>query len=999
MWSKSKILSIGIGTLLILELSLSACLPKEPAPAPSPPAPSFREAATPAPTLAEPAPILSPTKPLPAQPATLIPAPVKTPPVPVTVPTPVPAPPRPTTPFVVKETGLLFQEDFEDGRADDWALPEGWAIERESDNYVLSGRGQYWAEPSVSGWTDYTIVAKFKLLANNLLLNFRHSNPTPVALRASGNRYSLSIRQGTVELNKQIDRDFFRLAGASVNVQTGKWHQIKVALDGANIKVYLDGQLKMDYTDDDLPLRSGGIALQTSADSHALFDNITVSGVKVVQRSKWLKTGGPRGGLGYDVRIHPLDHSIMFVTDNPSGVNKSYDSGNTWVQRNTGITSRTGGSMDGIPIFCLTIDPNNPNIVWAGTQSMRGIYKSTDGGETWVKKDNGITEWNEITFRGFAVRPGNSDIIFAGAEIETGIRGFENTRVKGKIYKTKDGGENWRCVWEGTSLARFVIMNPQNPDIMYASTGIFDREAYNDIPMGVLKSTDGGETWQQINNGISNLFTGFLEMHPANPDILFAAAGNGALARTRGAKGAVYRTTDGGQSWQEVLSGPDWFSVVILSPSNPKIVYAASQSFYRSDDGGDHWQKFPLWGLAGMSPGQPIGGVVSPDDPMTVFINSYNGANFKTADGGKTWVDASKGYTGANIRCVTVSPSNPDLVYAVGRGGIAQSLNGGRDWGEIAFGPARTTEWYAIAMNPRNHQELLASDERRGRIFSSTDGGNSWRLVFKHPDVDENRVMEKGHSFKALAYSPSNPKIVYAGMVKFSGVDQIDKGDSFGVYKSGDSGTSWVPRNSGLEKSTRNINYIAVHPLNPDIAYIGTTHDGAFKTTNGGESWTSISKGLMSPDVRSLAIDPKNQETVYAGLGEGAGIYKTTNGGGSWEGINYGIRVECPSYLQRVGQVMPGVSLVKPKRLIGADYYSQPWTSIRCVVIDPVNTQIIYAADLYLGVYMSTDGGESWTAINNSLSTKAVTSLALSTDGRVLYAATSGEGVFRLEMW
>jgi photosystem II stability/assembly factor-like uncharacterized protein len=241
--------------------------------------------------------------------------------------------------------------------------------------------------------------------------------------------------------------------------------------------------------------------------------------------------------------------------------------------------------------------------------------------------------------------------------------------------------------------------------------------------------------------------------------------------------------------------------------------------------------------------------------------------------------------------------------------------------------------------------------------------------------------------------------VVYAGMVKFKNPGEVGTGNSFGVYKSSDGGVSWVPKNSGLEKSTKNINYIAVHPLNPDIAYIGTAHDGAFKTINGGESWVAINNGLMSQDVRSLVIDPKDPDTLYAGLGEGAGIYKTTNGGILWEGVNYGIRVECPSYLQRVGQVMPGVSLVKPKRLIGADYYSQPWTSIRSIVIDPIEPKIIYAADFYLGVYMSTDGGESWAAINDGLSNKAVTSLVLSADGRVLYAATSGAGVFRLDLW
>ena len=967
---------LGLTSLLIAGLLLGGCVPKEVTPAPSPPEPSPSEEAVETP---------------PAQEAeSTTPAPT-----PIVIPTP---PPRPETPFVTKEEDILFQEDFEDGRADGWALEEGWGIEREGDNHVLGGCGHHRADPRVRGWTDYAVEAKFKLVAGEFLFNFRYSQ-APVAW---GDRYFLNIQPGGLELHKQIDEDFFHLTDASVNIESNRWYQLKIALDGTNAKVYLDDELKIDYTDDDLPIRSGGISFETLDDSHVLFDDITVSGIKLVQRSRWVKTGGPRGGMGYDIRIHPLDKNIMFVTDVPSGVNKSYDGGATWIQRNTGITSRTGGSLDGIPVFCLTIDSNNPNIVWSGTQFMRGIYKSTDGGETWTKKDNGVTEWNEITFRNFGVHPQNSDIVFAGAEISTGIQGFEHEKVKGKIYKTEDGGENWRCVWEGDSLVRFVLINPQNPNIMYASSGIFDREAYNDVGTGVLKSTDGGETWVQINNGIDNLFTGFLEMHPTNPEILFAAAGNVALERSQGVNGAIYRTTDGGQSWQEVLSSrASWFGVVIISPSNPKIVYAASnQAFYRSDDGGDNWQRFSPYGVPGMSHGQPISGVVSPDDPMTVFINSYNGANFKTTDGGRTWVDASKGYTGADIRDVTIWPDNPNLVYALGKGGISRSLNGGKDWEEIAFGPAHTTEeWHAIVMNPQNRLELLASEERSGKILRSTDERSSWKVVFTHPDVDETRVLEKAHGFKTLVYSPSDPNVVYAGMVKFGPGGKVGDGDSFGVYKSTDGGVSWVAKNSGLEHSTRNINCITVHPLNPDIAYIGTAHDGAFKTTDGGENWVAISNGLMSLDVRSLAIDPKDPEVVYAGLGEGAGIYKTTNGGELWEGINYGIRVECPSYLQRVGQVRPGVSLVKPKRLIGADYYSLPWTSIRSIVIDPVDTQIIYAADFYLGVYMSTDGGASWTTINDGLSTKAVSALVLSADGRVLYAATSGEGVFRLELW
>jgi hypothetical protein len=279
---------------------------------------------------------------------------------------PVSPPPRPKTPFLHKEVGLLFQDDFEDGHADGWALDPGWNVVLEDGNYVLSGSGHQWARPSASKWTDYTIEAKIKLLTGGFHFNFRYN------LGKVFSRYFLGVHQGGFYLQKQIGQDFFELIESPATLDLNKWYEVRIALDGSNIKVYLNDTLKIDYTDNDIPIRTGGFAFETLDDSRVHFDDIIVRGIKLVQRSNWIKTGGPSGGLGYDVRIHPLDKNIMFVTDNPSGVNKSYDGGNTWVQRNKGITARSGPSGDGIPIFCLTIDPNNPNIVWAATQGMRG---------------------------------------------------------------------------------------------------------------------------------------------------------------------------------------------------------------------------------------------------------------------------------------------------------------------------------------------------------------------------------------------------------------------------------------------------------------------------------------------------------------------------------------------------------------------------------------------------------------------------------------------------
>jgi photosystem II stability/assembly factor-like uncharacterized protein len=895
-------------------------------------------------------------------------------------------------PFISKEIALLFQDNFEDGISENWELESGWEIKSEKDNHILSGSGHRWACPHVSGWTDYTIEADIKIIRGGLHFNIRH-NTGEVS-----SRYFLGIRQSGLYLSKQIGEDFFDLIELSKPLNSKKWNKFKISVEGNNIKVYINNTLKINYNDDDIPIRTGGFAFETLDKSRVDIDNITVTGVKMVQKVKWVKTGGPIGGLGYDIRIHPQDKRIMFVTDNPSGVNKSYDGGNTWVQRNKGITVRTGSSGDGIPIFSLSIDPNNSNIVWAGTQAMRGIFKSKDGGETWVKKDNGITEWNEISIRNFGIHPQSSNIVFAGTEISTGILGKEFDKAKGKIYKTEDGGENWHCVWEGDSLVRFIIFDQTNPNIIYASTGIFDSEAYNDIGVGILKSVDGGNTWKQINNGITNLFVGFLEMHPHNPRILFAAAGMNASDRM----GGIYRTVDGGEHWKQVLSG-NVLTVVTISPSNPDIIYTGSmKAFYRSEDGGNTWKEFTKpngnYGPPGIDAGIPISAVVDPNDPMTIFVNNYGGGVFKSIDGARTWEVSSKGYTGADLHWICLDPNNPDIVYTIGRSGPFRSFNGGQDWTGLQFAPVNDPDWNTIAINPFNPKEIIMADQFNGHIYKSKDGGNKWIIIFE-PDMDTGGVLNR-HGFKAMTYAPSSPNIIYAGMRK--GRRSIDgdlsPGPSFGMYKSTDGGNTWKEINSGLNTPLVNINCIGVHPINSNIVYIGTWRDGIYKTTNGGESWEPISGGLVSLDIRSLAIDLKNPEVVYVGLAEGAGVFKTTNGGEYWEGINSGIQVECPSFLQRVGQVKPGVSLTKTKRLTGKDYYSIPWTNIKSIVIDPINSEIIYAADYSLGVYMSTDGGISWNTINDGLSTKSVSSMAISADGKILYAATSGEGVFRLDL-
>jgi len=594
-----------------------------------------------------------------------------------------------------------------------------------------------------------------------------------------------------------------------------------------------------------------------------------------------------------------------------------------------------------------------------------------------------VIEREGITFRGFTVDPRDSNIVYAAAEISSFVWageariGREFDLTKGVVYKTTDSGEHWTAIWRGDNLARYIWIDPRNPNVLYVSTGIFDREAANSDPrtntpggVGIVKSTDGGRTWRALNqsNGLKNLYIGTLFMHPQNPDILLAGAGNNAYLEGSG----VYLSTDGGESWAQVLTSPQAITSVEFALANPSIAYAgSSEATYRSEDGGRSWRRMteapsggpPQWGPPGIRAGFPIDFQADPRNSNRLFVNNYGGGNFLSEDGGRTWAVASQGYTGAQLHDIAVAPNDPQHVYTIGRSGLFRSVDGGNSWEGLNYEPATFAEWYAVALDPQNPQNVLISDEHQGVMLRSGDGGRSWSIVFRHPQVSASDFRRR-HGFKAIAFAPSDPRVVYAGMSRERrNIDEGRADPSFGIYKSTDGGRTWQQANDS-NTATQNINDIVIDPRDANVAYAATVKSGVFKTTDGGKSWTAINAGLAVFDIRALAIDPQNPQTLYAGA-EGGAVYKSIDGGMRWIPISAGM---------------------------------DPQAAIRSIVIDPTNPQVIYAADLRTGVYRSEDGGKLWVRINEGLRTRAVKALAISTDGKTLYAATEGEGVFRLSI-
>ncbi|HET7010613.1 MAG TPA: hypothetical protein VFI11_07550 [Anaerolineales bacterium] len=686
----------------------------------------------------------------------------------------------------------------------------------------------------------------------------------------------------------------------------------------------------------------------------------------------WIRTGGPLGGLGYDVRMRPGQPDLMYVTDAFAGVHISRDGGQSWTPSNTGIVTRVGESGDAIPVFSLTIDPNDPDIIWVGTQFQRGIFRSTDGGRTWGKRDSGIVESEGITFRGFSVQPGNSNVVYAAAEISSWAwsggerQGREFDMTQGVVYKTTDGGQRWRVVWRGDNLARYIWIDPRDPNVLYLSTGIFDREAANSNPdtaepggEGVLKSVDGGETWSNVNNGLGNLYVGSLFMHPENPDILLAGTGNNQYSTDAG----VYLTTNGGQTWAHVLDS-EVVTSVEFSTSDPSLAYAAGAgSVYRSQDGGRTWRRVSGgeategWGSPGVRAGFPIDFQVDPDNPDRLFANEYGGGNFLSLDGGQSWEVASTGYTGAQTRALAVDPSAPGRVFAAARSGIFVSFNGGTEWTGLNYPPSRAMEWNVVAIDPSNPQHVLASNNWLSDILASTDGGQTWRQT-------GSRLAGERAGWRTIVFAPSNPEIVYAGSGGFFSAGGFGlTRPGLGIRRSLDGGKTWQGVNTALTQDAH-VAALAVGFDNPNRVIAAAPGKGILVTSDGGSTWETANNGLRSMAAISIAVHPGGGEFLLAGFSR-AGVYRSTDGGQSWKSSSAGL---------------------------------PPESSISSIVFDPTNPDIVYASDLHSGVYRSQDSGRSWQLVSQGLRTRSVNSLALSADGLHLYAATEGEGVFRLDL-
>jgi len=461
------------------------------------------------------------------------------------------------------------------------------------------------------------------------------------------------------------------------------------------------------------------------------------------------------------------------------------------------------------------------------------------------------------------------------------------------VLKSTDGGDSWTAIQTDVypqfhTLGR-VVIDPGDPSTLYVADA--GGEGCPGCYEGALwKSTDGGESWADVAPDLLDPYFSALAIDPETPSTLYL-----------GVKDRVFKSLDAGATWTGVtLPGfPDGERVeeLVVDPRDPDVVYACAWlALYKSFDGGATWWRSPeaprwLWSLT-----------IDPSDSSRLYAATYDGIH-RSVDGGTSWERLRHQAGSAHVRTVVIDPFDAATVYAATRGdGLVRSRDRGDSWSVVDVGQRFPAEVLTVAAAPTAPAVLYAGT-RFGGVFRSVDGGRSWET--------RNRRLTRG-PVQALAVAPSNPEIVLAGT--------FEK-----VFRSNDGGGSWTASRS---PETLDAGQLAVDPRDPSRAYAGTP-EGVYRSLDGGDSWIRVDEGMCSvdcPGVAGLAIHPRFPNTLYAATS--IGLFKSTTGGEVWR-----------------------------RRFVGA---------VPAVAIDPSTPRNVYLTDRS-SIFRSVDGGESWVPVNDGL--------------------------------
>lgn len=739
---------------------------------------------------------------------------------------------------------------------------------------------------------------------------------------------------------------------------------------------------------------------------------------------------GPANMMGRISAIDALhdDYRTVLIGSASGGVWKSTNAGNTVEPIFDEYGSQSIGDVkffqkDPSTIWVGTGEDTNRNSVGWGD----GVYKSTDGGETFTNM--GLRNTYQIAE--IAPHPTDSSVVYVAA-----LGNLWSYQGRRGLFKSTDGGETWKKLTDGLpddgkTGATTIEINPNNPDEIYV--GMYQRlrrpwAMKSGGPNGGLyKSTDGGDNWRELTNGLPTGATGQIDVdiYREDPDILMAyVEADDDLPHDMSTPGpGIYRSADGGDNWTYQLrhnSRPSYHGRVRINPSNDSLIYVVSRDFRYSTDGGETYEQgkpfssdggddHDLWispthpevmyqatdqgaflnlnseahvGLLNMAIGQYYEIGVDMRNPYWVYgghqDNGAWGIPSQTRSRTGIRTDDAVEVSGGDGFEVLADPTNWRNVYVTAHVGMFGRLN------------METREHTPITPTPQttvNFDEYYLPENDEYPIEYTINPGERWLW----PDIQSRTIngsnlppQFRWNWNSPLAMSPKNPETLYVGSNYL--FKSVDRGETWRIISPDLTQNHPETRNStqsgGLTRdATGAENYHTIYsidesPRNSEIIWAGTDDGNVQVTRDGGANWTNVRGNIPSlPDTLWVSdVDASHHDagTAYVTfdnhrMGDFEPyVYKTTDYGETWTNLSGDI----PSAL--------------------------PGNSIHTIAEDRENPNLLFVGTEF-GAYVSIDGGTSWTPLMNNLPPVAVRDLAIHPRENDLVAGTHGRSIWILD--
>lgn len=665
-------------------------------------------------------------------------------------------------------------------------------------------------------------------------------------------------------------------------------------------------------------------------------------------RMQWREIGPFRAGRSIAVAGHKDQRLTFYFGATGGGVWKTEDGGNSWINVSDKYFKL------GI-VGALAVAESDPNVIYAGTGEScirgntmpgEGVYKSEDAGKTW--KFAGLQDAQTISK--IRIHPKDENVVYAAAFGHV----FGSNSERG-VFRSKDGGKTWaKILFKNDSTGAVdLALDPNNPRIIYAAMWQAYRNPWSmssgGAGSGLWKSVDGGETWQEItrNEGLPKGIIGKIGISVS------AAKVDRVWASVEADDGGLFRSDDGGKTWTKMTDDRKirqrawYYSHIFADPKNPEAIYILNVGFHKSVDGGKtltnisvpHGDNHDLW--------------IDPNDPMRMITGDDGGASV-SYNGGQTWTQED--IPTAQFYHVAVDNEFPYNVYGAQQDNstvrIASRTTGfaidRTDWhdvgggesGYIAVNPkdvnivyAGSYDGYLTRYNHRTRQQQDISpwpDNPMGggardakyrfqwtypiviskfdpdvlyvtanRVFKSTNEGMSWDIV--SPDLTRNDTSKLGSSGGPI--TKDNTSVEYYGTIFTFSESPVRQGvlwsgsDDGLVYVSKDDGKSWTKVTPRDVPSWSMMSMIEASPHDAGTAYLAANRyklddfkPYLFKTTDFGESWTKIVKGIPENHfTHVIREDPNMKGLLYAGTERG--IYVSFDGGSRWQPLQMNLPV------------------------------------------------------------------------------------------------------------